>query len=60
MTETLTTQPAAARSAAAPSPFTPIADDALLHTRPPANDADHMLARTVECVDGLVEMQLVT
>jgi alpha,alpha-trehalase len=30
------------------------------HTRPPADDdADHMLVRTVECLDGDVEMELV-
>ncbi|HKD94404.1 MAG TPA: glycoside hydrolase family 15 protein [Gaiellaceae bacterium] len=30
------------------------------HTRPPADDdADHMLVRTVECLDGRVEMDLV-
>ena len=30
------------------------------HTRPPADDdADHMLVRTVECIDGNVEMELV-
>jgi alpha,alpha-trehalase len=30
------------------------------HTRPPADDdADHMLARTVECIDGHVEVELV-
>jgi alpha,alpha-trehalase len=30
------------------------------HTRPPADDdADHMLVRTVECVDGNVEVELV-
>ncbi|MFL5919823.1 MAG: glycoside hydrolase family 15 protein [Gaiellaceae bacterium] len=30
------------------------------HTRPPADDdADHMLVRTVECVDGHVEVELV-
>ena len=30
------------------------------HTRPPAdNDADHMLVRTVECIDGQVEIELV-
>ncbi len=30
------------------------------HTRPPADDdADHMLVRTVECVDGSVEVELV-
>jgi GH15 family glucan-1,4-alpha-glucosidase len=30
------------------------------HTRPPADDdADHMLVRTVECLDGMVEVELV-
>ena len=30
------------------------------HTRPPADDdADHMLVRTVECLDGRVELELV-
>jgi alpha,alpha-trehalase len=30
------------------------------HTRPPADDdADHMLVRTVRCIDGRVEMELV-
>ncbi len=30
------------------------------HTRPPADDdADHMLVRTVECLDGSVEVELV-
>ena len=30
------------------------------HTRPPADDdADHMLIRTVECIDGHVEVELV-
>ena len=30
------------------------------HTRPPADDdADHMLVRTVECIDGEVEVELV-
>ena len=30
------------------------------HTRPPADDdADHMLVRTVECIDGNVEVELV-
>jgi GH15 family glucan-1,4-alpha-glucosidase len=30
------------------------------HTRPPADDdADHMLVRTVECVDGRVDVELV-
>ncbi|HYJ67638.1 MAG TPA: glycoside hydrolase family 15 protein [Nocardioidaceae bacterium] len=31
------------------------------HTRPPADyDADHMLVRTVECLDGSVEVELVS
>ena len=30
------------------------------HTRPPADDdADHMLVRTVECIDGTVDVELV-
>ena len=30
------------------------------HTRPPADDdADHLLVRTVECIDGSVEVELV-
>jgi len=30
------------------------------HTRPPADDdADHMLVRTVECLDGTIEIELV-
>ena len=30
------------------------------HTRPPADeDAEHMLVRTVECIDGSVEVELV-
>src|SRR6185295_20016568 len=30
------------------------------HTRPPADDdADHMLIRTVECIEGEVEVELV-
>ena len=30
------------------------------HTRPPADDdADHMLVRTVECIDGTVEVEIV-
>jgi alpha,alpha-trehalase len=30
------------------------------HTRPPADDdADHMLVRTIECIDGHVEVELV-
>ena len=36
-------------------------DDAVCpHTRPPADhDADHMLVRTVECIDGAVEVEVV-
>jgi GH15 family glucan-1,4-alpha-glucosidase len=35
-------------------------DEVTPHTRPPADDdADHMLVRTVECVDGRVEVELV-
>jgi len=35
-------------------------DLVLPHTRPPADDdADHMLVRTVECLDGQVEIDLV-
>jgi GH15 family glucan-1,4-alpha-glucosidase len=36
-------------------------DDAVTpHTRPPADDdAEHVLVRTVECIDGQVEMELV-
>jgi GH15 family glucan-1,4-alpha-glucosidase len=35
-------------------------DSVTPHTRPPADeDADHMLVRTVECVDGSVEVELV-
>ena len=36
-------------------------DDAITpHTRPPSDDdADHMLVRTVECVDGSVEVEVV-
>jgi GH15 family glucan-1,4-alpha-glucosidase len=35
-------------------------DSVLPHTRPPADDdADHMLVRTVECLDGQVEIDLV-
>ena len=30
------------------------------HTRPPADDdGDHMLVRTVECIDGEVELELI-
>jgi GH15 family glucan-1,4-alpha-glucosidase len=36
------------------------ADTVTPHTRPPADeDADHMLVRTVECLDGAVEVELV-
>jgi alpha,alpha-trehalase len=35
-------------------------DEITPHTRPPADDdADHMLIRTVECLDGSVELELV-
>ena len=36
-------------------------DDAITpHTRPPADDdGEHMLVRTVECIDGRVEVELV-
>jgi alpha,alpha-trehalase len=35
-------------------------DEITPHTRPPADDdADHMLVRTVECIDGHVEMEIV-
>ena len=35
-------------------------DEITPHTRPPADDdADHMLVRTIECIDGHVEMELV-
>jgi alpha,alpha-trehalase len=35
-------------------------DSVTPHTRPPADDdADHMLVRTVECLDGSVEVELV-
>src|SRR5262249_47257694 len=35
-------------------------DTVTAHTRPPADDdADHMLVRTVECLDGSVEVELV-
>jgi GH15 family glucan-1,4-alpha-glucosidase len=35
-------------------------DEVTPHTRPPADDdADHMLVRTVECLDGRVEIELV-
>ena len=30
------------------------------HTRPPADeDGDHLLVRTIECIEGSVEMELV-
>ncbi len=36
------------------------ADEITPHTRPPADDdGDHMLVRTVECIDGSVEIELV-
>jgi GH15 family glucan-1,4-alpha-glucosidase len=35
-------------------------DEITPHTRPPADDdADHMLVRTVECIDGNVEVELI-
>src|SRR5204862_7021958 len=35
-------------------------DEITPHTRPPADDdGDHMLVRTVECIDGAVEVELV-
>jgi len=35
-------------------------DDVTPHTRPPADDdADHMLVRTVECLEGQIEVELV-
>jgi alpha,alpha-trehalase len=35
-------------------------DQVTPHTRPPADDdADHMLVRTVECLEGQIEMELV-
>src|SRR5262249_22647985 len=35
-------------------------DEVTAHTRPPTDDdADHMLIRTVECIDGDVEVELV-
>ncbi|OLE35482.1 MAG: glycosyl hydrolase family 15 [Actinobacteria bacterium 13_1_20CM_3_68_9] len=35
-------------------------DEVTPHTRPPADDdGDHMLVRTVECIDGEVEVELV-
>lgn len=35
-------------------------DSVTKHTRPPADDdAEHMLVRTVECIDGAVEVELV-
>ena len=37
-----------------------VEDHVTPHTRPPADDdADHMLIRTVECLDGRVEVELV-
>ncbi|NUR72635.1 MAG: glycoside hydrolase family 15 protein [Hamadaea sp.] len=38
----------------------PEKDDATPHTRPPVDaDADHLLIRTAECIDGRVEVELV-
>jgi GH15 family glucan-1,4-alpha-glucosidase len=35
-------------------------DEVTPHTRPPADDdADHMLVRTVECIEGSVEVELI-
>jgi GH15 family glucan-1,4-alpha-glucosidase len=35
-------------------------DEITPHTRPPADDdADHMLVRTVECIEGTVEVELI-
>lgn len=35
-------------------------DDVLPHTRPPVDDdADHLLVRTVECIEGSIEIDLV-
>src|SRR5579862_4470759 len=35
-------------------------DEITPHTRPPADDdGEHMLVRTVECIDGLIEFELV-
>jgi alpha,alpha-trehalase len=35
-------------------------DEVTPHTRPPADDdGDHMLVRTIECIDGQVEVELV-
>ena len=35
-------------------------DEVTPHTRPPADDdADHLLVRTVRCLDGTVEIELV-
>ena len=35
-------------------------DEVTPHTRPPADDdADHMLVRTVECLEGDVEVELI-
>ena len=37
-----------------------VPDTVTPHTRPPADDdADHMLVRTVECLEGAVEVELV-
>jgi GH15 family glucan-1,4-alpha-glucosidase len=36
------------------------ADEVTVHTRPPVDeDADHVLVRTVECIEGRVEVELV-
>ena len=35
-------------------------DEVTPHTRPPADDdADHLLVRTVECLEGSVEVELI-
>ena len=35
-------------------------DEVTPHTRPPADDdADHMLVRTIECLEGDVEVELI-
>ena len=35
-------------------------DEVTPHTRPPADDdADHLLVRTVRCLEGTVEVELV-
>ena len=39
---------------------TPRTDEITPHTRPPADDdGEHMLVRTVECLEGQVEIELV-